>query len=105
MEKAVFAGGCYWCTEAIFKRLKGVVSVASGFSSQVECVYLEFDPKVIAYVDLLSVFLKRTILPLKIDKELISAPSIDRQFFTLIARNERHPKTMSKVFRKTIMTR
>lgn len=29
MEKATLAGGCFWCTEAIFKRLKGVESVVS----------------------------------------------------------------------------
>ena len=32
MEKATLAGGCFWCTEAIFKRLKGVSSVLPGYS-------------------------------------------------------------------------
>lgn len=32
METATFAGGCFWCTEAIFKRIKGVASVMSGYS-------------------------------------------------------------------------
>ena len=31
-EKAVFGGGCFWCTEAIFKRVKGVVSVTPGYA-------------------------------------------------------------------------
>ncbi|MFL6337745.1 MAG: peptide-methionine (S)-S-oxide reductase, partial [Nitrososphaeraceae archaeon] len=31
-EITTFAGGCFWCTEAIFKRLKGVRSILSGYS-------------------------------------------------------------------------
>ena len=32
METATLAGGCFWCTEAIFKRIKGVQSVVSGYA-------------------------------------------------------------------------
>jgi len=32
MEKAIFAGGCFWCTEAVFQRLKGVESILPGYS-------------------------------------------------------------------------
>ena len=32
METVTLAGGCFWCTEAIFKRLKGIESVTSGYS-------------------------------------------------------------------------
>ena len=32
MEKAIFAGGCFWCTEAIFQRIKGVESVQPGYT-------------------------------------------------------------------------
>ena len=31
MEKAIFAGGCFWCTEAIFQRIKGVESAQLGY--------------------------------------------------------------------------
>jgi len=75
MEKATFAGGCFWCTEAIFERLKGVVSVVSGYSGgekespkyedvsssstgHAEAIQIEFDPKVISYEDLLYIFFK-----------------------------------------------
>lgn len=73
MEKATFAGGCFWCTEAVFKRLKGVEQVDSGYTGgkitdpnyyqvsegttgHAEAVQLSFNPKVISYKTLLDVF-------------------------------------------------
>jgi peptide-methionine (S)-S-oxide reductase len=73
METAVFGGGCFWCTEAIFTRLRGVESVESGYAGgstenptyeqvssgntgHAESIRIEFDPKVIDYKDLLNVF-------------------------------------------------
>ncbi len=73
MEKATFAGGCFWCTEAIFKRLKGVSSVLPGYSGgdvenpsydevcsgttgHAESIQIEFDPKIIPFQKLLEVF-------------------------------------------------
>lgn len=70
---ATFAGGCFWCTEAIFKRLKGVTSVVSGYAGgsmknpsydavssgttgHAEAVQVEYDPKIISYETLLDVF-------------------------------------------------
>ena len=75
METATLAGGCFWCTEAIFKRLKGVVSVMSGYSGgktenptyeqvcqgftgHAEAIQITFDPKIISYEKLLQVFFK-----------------------------------------------
>lgn len=73
MERATLAGGCFWCTEAIFKRLKGVNEVVSGYSGgarkdpsyeqvstgatgHAEAIDIEFDPKVISYEKLLEIF-------------------------------------------------
>lgn len=70
---AVFGGGCFWCTEAIFNRLKGVTSVVPGYAggmtkdptySQVcngdtghaEVIQVQFDPSIISYKDLVEVF-------------------------------------------------
>jgi peptide-methionine (S)-S-oxide reductase len=72
-ETAVFGGGCFWCTEAIFKMLKGVSSVLPGYSGgtvknptyeqvssgntgHAECTKVEFDPREVSYRDLLTVF-------------------------------------------------
>lgn len=72
-EIAVFGGGCFWCTEAVFKMLKGVSSVLPGYSGgtvpnptydqvssgqtgHAECTQIEFDPTAISYKDLLTVF-------------------------------------------------
>ncbi len=72
-ELATFAGGCFWCTEAVFKRLKGVKSVVSGYSggeienpsylqvssgktNHAEVVQIKFDPSIISYDRLLDIF-------------------------------------------------
>jgi peptide-methionine (S)-S-oxide reductase len=73
LQTAVFGGGCFWCTEAVFKRLKGVESVTSGYAGgtmdnpsyeqvsmertgHAEVIKVEFDPATISYNDLLNVF-------------------------------------------------
>lgn len=75
METATLAGGCFWCTEAIFRRLKGVESVTSGYSGgnsehpnyhqvssgesgHAESIQIKFDPKVISFEKILEVFFK-----------------------------------------------
>lgn len=73
LETAYFGGGCFWCTEAIFSRLRGVESVTSGYAGgrrphpnyeqvstgvtgHAEVVQVEYDPNRISYEQLLSVF-------------------------------------------------
>jgi len=68
-ETAVFGGGCFWCTEAVFQTLKGVESVESGYAGgtlprpdyrnigdHAEVIKIEFDPSEISYEQLLTVF-------------------------------------------------
>ena len=72
-ETATLAGGCFWCTEAIFSQLRGVRQVLPGYSGgsvpdpsyeqvctgrtgHAEAVQIDFDPGVISYHDLLLVF-------------------------------------------------
>lgn len=73
IQKAIFAGGCFWCTEAVFVNLKGVQHVVSGYiggtvenptyeqvcngnTGHVEAIQIEFDSEQITYTDLLYVF-------------------------------------------------
>lgn len=56
METTTLGGGCFWCTEAIFKRLKGVTSVVSGYAGGAESIQIQFDPSIISYEKILEVF-------------------------------------------------
>jgi peptide methionine sulfoxide reductase msrA/msrB len=75
LAQATFGGGCFWCTEAVFRELKGVKSVVSGYSGgerknptykqvstgrtgHAEVIQIEYDPKQISFKDLLEVFWK-----------------------------------------------
>lgn len=85
LETATLAGGCFWCTEAVFRRLKGVESVTPGYaggesknptydevssgnSGHVESIQIKFDPKVISFSQLLDVFWS-THDPTTVDKQ------------------------------------
>lgn len=70
---ATLGGGCFWCTEAVFQQIRGIVKVESGYSGgqvhqptyeqictgktgHAEVVRLAFDPAVISYTDILDIF-------------------------------------------------
>lgn len=72
-ERATLSGGCFWCIEALFKRLKGVISVQSGYAGSgepspsyeevskgstdyTEAVQIKFNPGIISYEKILEVF-------------------------------------------------
>lgn len=73
IQEAIFGGGCFWCLEAIFKRVKGVIKAESGYSGgkrknptyeqvcsgatgHAEVVKVTFDDEIISYEDLLKIF-------------------------------------------------
>jgi len=72
-EKATFGAGCFWCSEAVFQRVKGVEKVVSGYSGgarknptyeqvcsgatgHAEVVEITFDPAVVSFAELLEIF-------------------------------------------------
>ena len=75
LQKATVGGGCFWCTEAVVQRLKGVSNVVSGYAGgnvpghptyreicsgltgHAEVIQFDFDPEVISYAEILTVFL------------------------------------------------
>jgi len=74
-EKATFGSGCFWCTEAVFQRVRGVKSVSSGYAGgnvpdptyhqvcggntgHAEVIQITYDPSQVSYADLLEIFWK-----------------------------------------------
>jgi len=73
LEEAIFAGGCFWCMEEVFEKIRGVKSVDSGYTGgrtpsptyeqvssgntgHVEVIRVKYDPKQISYSNLLKAF-------------------------------------------------
>ena len=73
VKQTIFANGCFWCTEAVFQRLEGVVDVRPGYTGghiknpayrevcsgrtgHAEAIAIAYDPEVISYQTLLEVF-------------------------------------------------
>ncbi len=93
LELATFAGGCFWCVEAVFERVNGVEDVVSGYSggkeknptykqvsygrtTHAEAVQITFDPKIVSYQELLEIFFA-THDPTQLNRQ---GPDVGKQY-------------------------
>ena len=115
LEKATFAGGCFWCMEPPFDRLEGVVSVTSGYTGgqkkdpsyeevssgttgHTESVEVIFDPVKISYAKLLDVFW-HNIDPTVKDRQFCDTGS---QYRTAIFYHNEEQKKLAEQSKKTL---
>jgi peptide-methionine (S)-S-oxide reductase len=112
---AIFAGGCFWCTEADFDKVPGVVSTTSGYiggtvanatysqvsaggTGHAEAVKVVFDPAKVTYAKLLDVFW-RSIDPLVKDKQFCDSGD---QYRTAIFYLDDEQKKLAEETKKTV---
>jgi peptide-methionine (S)-S-oxide reductase len=125
---AVFAGGCFWGVDAVFKHLKGVKNVVSGYSGgsagtakymlvgmgttgHAEAVKVTYDPSQIAYTDLMKVFFSVAHDPTELNRQ---GPDVGPQYRSAIFYADAQQKDLAqryisqlnaaKTFRKPIVT-
>jgi peptide-methionine (S)-S-oxide reductase len=115
LEKATFGAGCFWCTEAVFQRLEGVVAVESGYSGgkvanptyeqvcagttgHAEVTQITYDPAKISYDDLLQVFWK-THDPTTINRQGNDAGT---QYRSVIFHHNEKQKELAEKYKKEL---
>lgn len=128
VRKAVFAGGCFWCTEVVFEHIEGVIDVVSGYSggtketadyeivstgrtAHAEAIEITYDASKITYGQLLKVFFEIAHDPTTLNRQ---GPDVGPQYrsaiFALNAEQKRMAKDYiaqldaAKVFRSRIVT-
>lgn len=113
LEKAIFAGGCFWCMQPPFEKLDGVVSVVSGYTGgtgtdptyedyaekgDIEAIEVTYDPSKISYSQLLDVFWRQ------IDPTDSSGQFVDRgpQYRSAIFYNSEEQKRLAEKSKKEL---
>lgn len=114
-ETIVLGGGCFWCTEAVFKMLKGVISVEPGYAGghtknptyeevcsgktgHAEAIKIEYDPQVISLETLLTVFFA-TYDPTTLNRQ---GNDVGEQYRSIILYSTEEQKKISEDFIKEL---
>ncbi len=115
LEIATFGSGCFWCSEAIFERVKGVEKVESGYSGgsvpnptyrdvcsgltgHAEVIQLSFNPDVISYADLLEIFWK-THDPTTLNRQ---GPDFGTQYRSVVFYHNDEQKETATAYKKQL---
>lgn len=115
VETATFAAGCFWCVEAVFQRLEGVLNVESGYcngdvpnptyeqvcsgtTGHAEACRVQFDPDVITYRELLEVFWKTH------DPTTLNRQGADRgtQYRSAVFYHNEQQRELAETFKKKL---
>ena len=115
MEKATFGSGCFWCTEAMFAKLKGVESAKSGYSGghidnptyeqvcagstgHAEVVQVTYNPDIISYEELLEVFWK-THDPTTLNRQ---GNDVGTQYRSAVFYHNDEQKNLAEIYKKKL---
>ncbi|MGH9633106.1 MAG: peptide-methionine (S)-S-oxide reductase MsrA, partial [Bryobacteraceae bacterium] len=115
-QKAVLAGGCFWCTEAVFEQLAGVDKVVSGYAGgkpdmarydmvsagktdHAEAIEITFDPAKISYGQLLKVFFGAAHDPTQLNRQ---GPDYGKQYRSAIFYKDADQKRIAEAYIKQL---
>ena len=111
-QTAVFAGGCFWCVEAVYRELDGVLSVVSGYSGgtaqtadyqtvctgrteHAEVVQITYDPQRLSFGRLLKIFFAVAHDPTQLDRQ---GNDIGRQYRSAIFYADAGQKAVAEAY-------
>ena len=114
-QEATFGSGCFWCTEAVFQELNGVISVTSGYTGgstpnvsyreictgttgHAEVIRVEFDPAVVTFAELLEVFWK-THDPTTLNRQ---GADIGTQYRSVIFYRDEEQQQLAEKYRRKL---
>jgi peptide-methionine (S)-S-oxide reductase len=112
-EKATLGGGCFWCTEAVFQEIDGIIKVVSGYSGgnvknptyrqvtngktgHVEVVQLTYDPDIISYREILEIFFTMHD-PTSLDRQ---GSDVGPQYRSIIFYHSERQREIAEIFIK-----
>jgi peptide-methionine (S)-S-oxide reductase len=115
-KTAVFAGGCFWCTEAVFEELAGISKVVSGYaggtadtahykivsagkSDHAEVIEITYDPSKVSYGSLLKVFFGAAHDPTQLNRQ---GPDWGRQYRSAIFYTDPEQKQIAEAYIKQL---